>query len=351
MAIFRHIDALPPAARGAVVAIGNFDGVHPGHRALIEAAAGRAKRLGAPLGVLTFEPHPRSVFRPDDPPFRLTPLRAKAHALEALGVEHLYVLHFDRAFAAKTAEVFVREILVAGLAARHLVVGWDFCFGHKRAGNTALLQSLGGELGFGVSAVDPVKSDNGEVYSSSTIRHYLAEGRPAAAARLLGRPWEIEGRVEQGDRRGRTLGFPTANMALGDYVVPALGVYAVRVMIEEAAESAWHPAVANLGRRPTVDGSRIQLEVHLFDFDQDLYGRHLRVRLLEFLRPEKKFDGLEALRAQIAEDCLRARALLAEQHETAARDKGAAPAEADRPGPDQPGPDQPRPGPQPRSLK
>lgn len=328
MAIFRHIDALPPAARGAVVAIGNFDGVHPGHRALIEVAAGEAKRLGAPLGVLTFEPHPRSVFRPEDPPFRLTPLRAKSHALEALGVEHLYVLHFDRAFAAKTAEAFVREILVEGLAARHLVVGWDFCFGHKRAGDAALLQSLGDELGFGVSAVEPVTADNGEIYSSSTVRRYLAEGQPAAAARLLGRPWEIEGRVEQGDQRGRTLGFPTANLALGDYVVPALGVYAVRVMIDEAAESDCYPAVANLGRRPTVGGTRIQLEVHFFDFDQDLYGRHLRVRLIEFLRPEKKFDGLEGLRAQIAEDSLRARALLAEQPET-----GTAPAEADRPGP------------------
>jgi len=328
MAIFRHIDALPPAARGAVVAIGNFDGVHPGHRALIEVAAGEAKRLGAPLSVLTFEPHPRSVFRPQDPPFRLTPLRSKSHALEALGVEHLYVLHFDRAFAAKTAEAFVREILVEGLAARHVVVGWDFCFGHKRAGNAALLRNLGDELGFGVSAVEPVTADNGEVYSSSTVRRYLAEGQPAAAARLLGRPWEIEGRVEQGDQRGRTLGFPTANLALGDYVVPALGVYAVRVMIDEAGESAWYPAVANLGRRPTVGGTRIQLEVHLFDFDQDLYGRHLRVRLIEFLRPEKKFDGLEGLRAQIAEDSLRARDLLAEQ-----RDTDAVPAGADRPGP------------------
>lgn len=325
MAIFRHIDALPPEARHAVVAIGNFDGVHPGHRALIEVAAGQAERLGAPLAILTFEPHPRSLFRPQDAPFRLTPLRAKSHALEALGVAHLYVLHFDRAFAAKSAEAFVREILVEGLAARHVVIGWDFCFGHKRAGTADLLERLGGELGFGVTTVQPVAASNGETYSSSTIRRYLAEGKPAAAARLLGRPWEIEGRVEQGDQRGRTLGFPTANLGLGDYLIPALGVYAVRVMIEEEGQTVWHPAVANLGRRPTVDGGRIQLEAHFFDFDEDLYGRHLRVRLLEFLRPEKKFDGLEALRAQIAEDCHRARALLAAE-------RGPAPAQAERPG-------------------
>ncbi len=311
MAIFRHTDGLPPEARGAVVAIGNFDGVHLGHRALLAEGLRLAEGLDAPLGILTFEPHPRSVFRPQDPPFRLTPLRAKTHALEALGVAHLYVLHFDTAFAAETAEAFVRKILVEGLAARHVVVGQDFRFGHKRLGDAALLEALGRDFGFGVSALAPIAAEDGVIFSSSTIRRCLRDGQPAEAARLLGRPWQIEGRVEQGDERGRALGFPTANLGIDDYLVPALGVYAVRVMIDEAEDGAWQTGVANLGRRPTVDGSRILLEVHLFDFAGDLYGRHLRVQLIDFLRREKKFDGLEGLRAQIAEDCRQARAILA----------------------------------------
>jgi len=311
MAIFRHTDDLPPEARGAVVAIGNFDGVHLGHRTLLAQALRLAEGLDAPLGILTFEPHPRSVFRPQDPPFRLTPLRAKTHALEALAVEHLYVLHFDTAFAAETAEAFVRKILVEGLAARHVVVGQDFRFGHKRLGDAALLQALGRDFGFGVLALAPIAAEDGVIFSSSTIRRCLRDGQPAEAARLLGRPWQIEGRVEHGDERGRALGFPTANLGIDDYLVPALGVYAVRVMIDEAEDGAWQTGVANLGRRPTVDGSRILLEVHLFDFAGDLYGRHLRVQLIDFLRREKKFDGLEGLRAQIADDCRQARAILA----------------------------------------
>jgi len=311
MAIFRHTDDLPPEARGGVVAIGNFDGVHLGHRTLLAEGLRLAEGLDVPLGILTFEPHPRSVFRPQDPTFRLTPLRAKTHALEALGVEHLYVLHFDTDFAAETAEAFVRKILVEGLAARQVVVGQDFRFGHKRVGDAALLEALGRDLGFGVSALAPIAAEDGVIFSSSTIRRCLRDGQPAEAARLLGRPWQIEGRVEHGDERGRALGFPTANLAIDDYLVPALGVYAVRVMIDEAEDGAWQTGVANLGRRPTVDGSRILLEVHLFDFAGDLYGRHLRVQLIDFLRREKKFDGLEGLRAQIAEDCRQARAILA----------------------------------------
>jgi len=311
MAIFRHTEDLPPEARGAVVAIGNFDGVHLGHRTLLAEGLRLAEGLDAPLGILTFEPHPRSVFRPQDPPFRLTPLRAKTHALEALGVAHLYVLHFDTAFAAATAEAFVRKILVEGLAARHVVVGQDFRFGNRRVGDAALLEALGRDFGFGVSALAPIAAEDGVIFSSSTIRRCLRDGQPAEAARLLGRPWQIEGRVEHGDERGRALGFQTANLGIDDYLVPALGVYAVRVMIDEAEDGAWQTGVANLGRRPTVDGSRILLEVHLFDFAGDLYGRHLRVQLIDFLRREKKFDGLEGLRAQIAEDCRQARAILA----------------------------------------
>lgn len=315
MAIFRHTQDLPAAARGAVVVIGNFDGVHRGHQLLLADARSQADALGAPLAVLTFEPHPRSVFLPDQPPFRLTSLRAKAHALQDAGVDDLFVLHFDRAFSLKPAEAFVQEILVGDLAARHVVVGWDFCFGHKRAGNAALLKSMGAQHGFGVTAVDPVMTGDGEVYSSSIIRTHLREGRPAKAAELLGRPWEIEGRVERGEQRGRTIGFPTANLGLGEFLCPALGVYAVLAGrdpgVEHGGETRWLPGVANLGYRPTVAGEGVRLEVHVFDFARDLYGEMLRVRLIDFLRPEKKFDGLEALRAQIALDCGQAREILA----------------------------------------
>ncbi len=311
MAVFRHSADVPAEAKGAVVAIGNFDGVHLGHEALIGAAREQARGLGVPLMVLTFEPHPRSVFSPDAPPFRLTSLRTRLQALEALGVDHATVLHFDLEFARKSAEDFVRQILVRDLAARHVVVGWDFCFGRGRAGNADLLREMGAELGFGVTAIEPVRGPDGEVYSSSVIRQALRAGDPQKAARLLGRPWEIEGRVEAGDRRGRQLGFPTANLALGDLLHPALGVYAVQAGLDRGSETDWYDGVANIGRRPTVEGTRVQLEVHLFDFAGDLYGRHLRTRLLAFLRGEKKFDGLEALRAQIAQDSRRARDLLA----------------------------------------
>ena len=299
-----------------MVVIGNFDGVHRGHQVLLADARSIADSLSAPLVVLTFEPHPRSVFLPDQPPFRLTSLRAKAHALQDAGVDHLFVQHFDHAFALKSAEAFVAEILVADLAARHVVVGWDFCFGNKRAGNVALLKSMGAKHGFGVTGVDPVMSGGGEIYSSSIIREHLRQGRPAKAAGLLGRPWEIEGRVEPGDRRGRTIGFPTANIGLGDYLCPALGVYAVLAGrdpgVEHGEETRWLSGVANLGRRPTVAGDDIRLEVHFFDFDDDIYGETLRVRLIDFLRPEKKFDGLDALKAQIALDCGQAREILAQ---------------------------------------
>jgi riboflavin kinase/FMN adenylyltransferase len=316
MAIFRHSNDLPDDARGAVVVIGNFDGVHRGHQLLLADARRLADELGAPMVVLTFEPHPRSVFMPERPPFRLTSLRAKAHALQEAGVDHLVVLHFDRAFALKPAEAFVEEILVGDLAARHVVVGWDFCFGHKRGGNVALLKSMGAKHGFGVTAVDPVMTGDGEVYSSSIIRDHLRQGRPAKAAELLGRPWEIEGRVEEGDQRGRTIGFATANIGLGDYLCPALGVYAVLAGrdpgVEHGEETQWLAGVANLGRRPTVGGEDVRLEVHLFDFAADLYGETLRVRLMDFIRPEKKFDGLDALKAQIALDCGQAREILAQ---------------------------------------
>ena len=309
MRIFRH-DTVAAAERGAVVAIGNFDGVHLGHQAVI-GEAGRIARAGAlPHAVLTFEPHPRRVFRPDDPPFRLTPFRAKSRHLEALGVDLLFTLHFDPAFSRRSAADFIEAVLVRNLGVRHAVVGYDFVFGHRRGGTPALLQARGAELGFGVTVVGPIAARAGAVYSSTRIRQLLGTGKPREAAALLGRFWEIEGRVERGDARGRLIGFPTANLMLGDYLRPAAGVYAVRVGIEQDGRTQWHDGVANLGQRPTFGGSDLRLEAHLFDFDGDLYGRHLRVALIEHLRPERKFPGIDALKAQIAADAAQARTLL-----------------------------------------
>ena len=309
--IFRHSSGLPADARASAVAIGNFDGVHLGHQAVIGTAVEKARTLGAPPAVLTFEPHPRMLFKPESEPFRLTPLRPKAHVLEELGVELLVVLAFDHALSQKSAEDFVAEVLVAGMAVSHVVVGADFVFGHDRLGTVDRLAEMGGRAGFGVTALKPVGGPDGTVYSSTAVRKALQGGEPRRAAALLGRPWEIEGRVEHGDARGRQLGFPTANVGLGDSLRPAFGVYAVEAGIDHGTRTEWHSGVANLGRRPTVAGLVERLEVHLFDFDGDLYGRHLRVRLIEFLRPEKKFDGLDALRAQIARDSAQARAILA----------------------------------------
>ncbi|MGQ9366954.1 bifunctional riboflavin kinase/FAD synthetase [Azospirillum sp. ST 5-10] len=312
MRLFRHTDDLPDDARGAVVALGNFDGVHRGHLAVIGEAQARARALGAPAGVLTFEPHPRSVFRPDEPPFRLTPLRVRARQVEALGVDLLVVVHFDERFLHKSAEAFVEEDLVRGLGIRHAVCGWDFLFGHGRRGDVALLQRLGHGHGFGVTAIGPVADPEGGVYSSTRVRDALVQGRPREAAHILGRPWEIEGRVEHGDHRGRTIGFPTANVELGEYLRPAFGVYAVRTGVDQGRATVWRDGVANLGRRPTVGGLVERLETHILDFDGDLYGQHLRVQLVEFLRPERKFSGLDELKGQIVQDAAAARVALAE---------------------------------------
>jgi riboflavin kinase/FMN adenylyltransferase len=309
MRIFRHFAELPDSIRGGVVALGNFDGVHRGHQAVIGKALELAKGWGVPAGVMTFEPHPRSVFTPDQPPFRLTPFRIKARLIEALNVDFLLMQHFDKAFAAHAAEEFIRQVLIEGLGVRAVVVGYDFCFGKARSGNVAVLRS---RSEFETVAIDAQAAEDGQAFSSNKIRQALQDGRPDLAAAILGRPWEIEGRVETGDQRGRTIGFPTANLHLHDYLRPAIGVYAVRAGIDQGAETVWHDGVANLGRRPTFDKQDVILEAHLFDFDGDLYGRHLRVALIGYIRPERKFDGLPSLKAQIAEDCETARTILSE---------------------------------------
>jgi riboflavin kinase / FMN adenylyltransferase len=309
MRLFRHFSPFPGDARGAVMALGNFDGVHRGHQAVIARCGALAHAESRPHGVVTFEPHPRGLFRPQDPPFRLTPFRLKAHLLEALGCDLMVSLHFDAAFARRSAETFVIEVLHQGLGAGHVVIGYDFVFGWGRTGNAALLQRMGLELGFGVTIIEPIAAETGAVYSATRIREHLTAGVPRAAAELLGRDWEIDGRVEPGDQRGRTIGFPTANLGLGEYLRPAPGVYAVRAGIERQGVVEWHDAVANLGTRPTVNGTDLRLEVHLLDFSGDLYGQHLRVALIDWIRAERKFAGLEELKAQIAQDAATARAI------------------------------------------
>lgn len=313
MRVFRHYTELPANAKGAVVAIGNFDGIHRGHQAIIGAAGALARSQGAPLAVLTFEPHPRSFFRPGLPPFRLTPFRIKARLIEALGVDALFVLSFDETLSKLAADAFVAEVLVGGLGIRHAVVGDNFAFGHKRGGSAATLEALGARHRFGVSCLERVRGPAGEIYSSTRIRDYLQAGDPIRAALLLGRYWEIEGRVLPGDKRGRTLGFPTANLSLEGFLEPARGVYAVRAGLDRSSAIHWHDGVANLGVRPMFDGKTLLLEAHLFEFAEEIYGRHLRVALVGHLRPEIKFESVAALVAQMEDDSRRARVILASE--------------------------------------
>ena len=310
MKIYRHHQSVPPAARNAVIAIGNFDGIHRGHQAVIAEAQKIAEDLGTPFAVMTFEPHPRRFFQPDLDPFRLTSFRVKARLIETLGVDILFAQPFNRRFSQLSADDFVEAVLKDALTARHVVVGRDFHFGKKRGGTLEMLVEAGNKAGFGVTTLSAVTGNSGEAYSSTLVRQYLGTGNVTRAAMLLGRYWEIEGRIRRGRQLGRTIGFPTANLALGEILRSAYGVYAVRVALEDAA--GWRPGVANIGVRPTVEGdAEPLLEVNLFDFEGDIYGRHARVALIDFIRPEQKFDGLDALKTQIAADCETARATLA----------------------------------------
>ncbi len=313
MRIHRDHAGLPAAARGASVAIGNFDGVHRGHRAVVRAAAEAAGALGRPLGVVTFEPHPREVLTPDTAPARLTPLRRKAELFRELGVELLYVLRFGPRLMRLSAEAFVNDLLLGDLGAAAVATGRDFRFGYRRQGDTALLAALAGARGVQARAVEPVLAD-GAVCSSTAIRTAIGDGRLAEATAMLGYPYELAGVVRGGDRRGRTIGFPTANVhpTARRPALPANGVYAAPAGLPAgtaAGRPAWLPAVANLGRRPTFNGEGRLLEVHLLEGGRDLYGEPMRVRFLERLRGEERFAGLEELKAQIARDCERARAV------------------------------------------
>jgi len=304
MKIYQHWQGLDAASVQASVALGNFDGVHLGHQAVINLA-----RNAAPLGIVTFEPHPREVFQPDAPPFRLMNAEARANRLAKLGVQHLYELPFDKALAGLSPEAFARDVLAQGLGVSHVVVGADFCFGQGRAGKAQDLVNLGKTYGFAVTVADLVQHDGAEI-SSTAIRIALAQGRPRDAAAMLGHWHRIEGEVIHGEKRGRQLGYPTANMSVAGLHLPKLGVYAVRVVVLSGPQAGSYIGAASLGVRPMFGTNLPNLETFIFDFTGDLYGHHLSVALVDYLRSELKFDGLPALMDQMAADCIRARAIL-----------------------------------------
>jgi riboflavin kinase/FMN adenylyltransferase len=306
--VIRGWKDLSGSDRGAAVAMGSFDGVHRGHQQVIELAARAANDLGAPLGVITFDPHPRVYFRPDEPAFRLMKTDQQARALEKLNVDMLYVLPLEAELANMTDREFATKVLHQGLGARHVAVGFDNSFGKGRTGTPETMRAYGSEMGFGVSVAEPVGDGGGEKFSSTAVREALRAGHPEIAAEILGRPFAIEGPVQRGRQLGRKLGFPTANVDLGDYVTPRFGVYATRTRLSDGREFA---GVANIGVNPTVQGvTQPLLEVWLFDFDEDIYDRVIETDLIAFLRPEEKFENLEVMTEQVMKDAERARRLL-----------------------------------------
>ena len=308
MRIIRDYQFVEQQDRGASAAIGNFDGVHLGHRAVIDMA--RQAVPGAPLGVLTFEPHPREYFAPDATPFRLMSRSARATRLEKLGVERLYEINFNAALAGLAPEAFAQRVIHDGLGLAHVVVGADFCFGKGRAGTAEDLARFGAQMGFGVTIAPLLETGAGTVRSTA-IRQALSDGRPHDAAAMLGHWHRIEGPVIGGEQRGRELGYPTANMSIAGLHPPAFGVYAVLVDVLTGPHKGSYHGAASLGVRPVFNGEVPNIETFLFDFSGDLYGATLSVALVDYLRPEAKFDSLQALIDQMDADCARARDLLA----------------------------------------
>ena len=302
MRVFRSYSR--PVPGPTAIAIGNFDGVHRGHGALLERLCDVARESRLPPTILTFEPHPREFFSPASAPARLSTLREKLELLADAGAEQAMVCRFNKAFAALSADQFIEQVLIGGLRARHLIIGDDFRFGKGRAGDFALLQVAGRQFGFSVEAMGSITVDDERV-SSSGVRAALAAGDMEHAARLLGRPYIIDGKVTQGQQLGRQWGFPTANIRIKHNPLPMTGVFAVEV---GGLGDKLLPGVANLGIRPTVGGTRPLLEVHLFDFDRDIYGAHISVRFVHKLRNEQRFPNFDALKAQIAADAATARA-------------------------------------------
>ena len=309
MRIIRDYTYVDQADRGASVAIGNFDGVHIGHLSVIDIARREATKSGAPLGIMTFEPHPREYFAPGAPPFRLMGPEARAHRLEKLGVERLYELNFNASLSALTPREFAQNVITNGLGLTHVVIGEDFCFGKGRAGNADDLKRYGQEMGFGVTIAGLVQGSNGEV-SSTAIRRALTDGKPRDAAAMLGHWHRIEGPVISGEQRGRELGFPTANMSIKGLHRPKFGVYAVLADVLTGPHAGHYHGAASLGIRPMFNGDEPNLETFIFDFTGDLYGADLSIALIEFLRPEETFGSLEAFISQMHADCARARQIL-----------------------------------------
>ena len=308
MRIIRDYQFVEKTDRGASAAIGNFDGVHLGHLSVIELA--RMAEPDAPLGVLTFEPHPREYFQPDAPPFRLMSPTARAHRLEKLGVSKLYELAFDAGLASLTPRAFAQEVLKEGLGLCHVVVGSDFCFGKGRAGNAENLAAFGAEMGFGVT-IAPLMAKDATTVSSTAIRKALSDGQPRVAASMLGHWHRIDGPVIGGEKRGRTLGYPTANMSIDGLHPPAFGVYAVMEDVLEGPHAGSYHGAASLGVRPMFGENQANLETFIFDFKGDLYGKPLSVALVEHLRGEENFDSVDELVSQMETDCARARTILA----------------------------------------
>jgi riboflavin kinase/FMN adenylyltransferase len=298
---------LRPSERGASVAFGNFDGVHKGHQMVIAQAAAAAREQKIPLGVISFEPHPIRIFRPNEPAFRLMKPDQLARALEDLGVDVFYVLPFDREMAVMTDREFARAVWHEGLGVRHVAVGFDVTFGRDRTGSPESARAFGEEYGFSVSVAEAVGGRGAEKFSSTLVRQALRDGRPEDAAAIMGRPFAIEGPVQRGRQLGRELGFPTANVDLDDYVAPRFGVYATRTRLPDGREIA---GVSNIGVNPTVGEVAPRLEAWLFDFDEDIYDQVIETDLVAFLRPEEKFDGLDAMTRQVMADARQARALL-----------------------------------------
>lgn len=303
MAVYADFRQLPDSAKGHSIALGNFDGLHAGHMAVITAA----RQAGGPLGVATFEPPPRAFFRPDDPPFRILRPEHRNRKILAAGADAVFELPFNGEMAGMTDEEFARDVLAEGLGAAHVAVGFDFRFGRGRMGDAPRLASLGRALGFGVTIVEKVDA-LGDKASSTAIRQALRAGEPQKAAGMLGHAWVVDGPVEHGEKRGRTIGFPTANIHLHDLIHPRHGVYAVMARLD--GEGDWRPGVANFGRTPTTGLRDALLETFLFDFEGDIYGRHMDVALIAFLRPEAQFDSLDAMVVQMQADTAEARRIL-----------------------------------------
>ena len=310
MQLIRGIYNIKPEDHGCVLTIGNFDGVHLGHQAVIKALVAKAKALNSIAAVMVFEPQPQELFAKERAPARLARLRDKYHLLAKLGVERLICVNFNQAFAEQSAEYFVEHLLVAKLGIKHLIIGDDFRFGRGRSGNFEMLCQYGQQLGFGVTDTASYKLAECRI-SSTEIRRALLKDDLNSAANMLGRAYSLSGRVFHGEKNGRKFGFPTANVLLKRRVSPIAGVYVVKVIIDElSAQQTTYFGVANVGTRPTLNGVRQQLEVHIFDFDGNLYGRHIEVQVLEKLRQEQRFDSLAALTEQIAKDSEQARTLV-----------------------------------------